>query len=378
MDWRVEFAEVFAERRGFDIAIANPPYGITTTGRRATTIRHSDSYTNFMALANEIAPTGLMTYITPTSWETGERFKHFRQFLFGKMALQTVVNLPYDVFDNPYVDTAITIGVMGRKPQPEFRMATLDKRTQLDLSTMADYLDSIKWSAVARDGSLRLPLLGWGAELLSRIAATATPLGAITSSKRGIESYKSRILGRRSRCALPFFSGQVRRYDMTHSTTRNFVEVSERDTPFCRGPRILARRIVSRANRLMCAQTAEEFVVKKDIYSIKPAFDDSRKLETLLAIMNSSLISFLYLSRSAAATKDDFRQVTLAGLRELPIIFPGTAETKRELAHLVQTRERHLDQADDLDQQIDQIIYRAYGVTDSEQEAIKDWLAQPG
>ena len=26
IDWRVEFAEVFAERRGFDVAIANPPY----------------------------------------------------------------------------------------------------------------------------------------------------------------------------------------------------------------------------------------------------------------------------------------------------------------------------------------------------------------
>ena len=61
--------------------------------------------------------------------------------------------------------------------------------------------------------------------------------------------------------------------------------------------------------------------------------EDRDNFLSLLAIFNSSLTSFLYLSRSTAAVKDDFRQVTLAGLRELPVTLPESPEQKSKLAH---------------------------------------------
>ena len=116
VEWRIDFADVMLNG-GFDVVIANPPYGITVKDQRSTAIGHTDSYTNFMGLATDLAPNGIMAYITPTSWETGERFKKFRQYLFGKMALHGVVNLPYDVFETPYVDTAakqLQVGYTGK------------------------------------------------------------------------------------------------------------------------------------------------------------------------------------------------------------------------------------------------------------------------
>jgi len=127
----------------------------------------------------------------------------------------------------------------------------------------------------------------------------------------------------------------------------------------------------------MSASAYAEFVVKKDIYITKPSFNDPNKQAALLAIMNSSLLSFLYLSRSAAAVKDDFRQVMLYGLRELPIIFPD-ASTIAELAKLVDARERQEGNLEDLEQQIDAIIYRTYGITEAEQDKIEGWLARSG
>ena len=376
VDWRVEFAEVFAQRQGFDVAIANPPYGITVTDRRSAAISHTDSYTNFMGLAVNLAPEGVMAYITPTSWETGERFNKFRQYLFSKMAVQSLVNLPYNVFDTPYVDTAITIAAVGQQPS-KFRLATLDKRAELDLTQIPEYMTMVDWSAVDGDASLRMPLLDWAADLFGRVGANATPLGKITSSKRGIEAYKFETLRRSKSDAFPFFTGQVRRYELQASLSSSFVVVSNRDSQYHEGPRIWTRRIVSRANRLMSALAYEDYVVKKDIYVSKPSFDDAHRIEALLAILNSSLISFLYLSRSAAAVKDDFRQVTLAGLRELPIVFPD-ADTMAELAKLVSARERQDGNVEELERQIDVIIYRTYGVTEGEQEAIAEWLARPG
>ncbi len=247
-----------------------------------------------------------MAYITPTSWETGERFQKFRQFLFGRMALQSVVNLPYDVFKTPYVDTAITIGTMGSLPK-RFRIATLEKRAELDLTRISDYMTSVDWLVVSRDSGLRVPMLDWAANLFGRVGANATPLREITSSKRGIEAYQYDILSLAGPHTLPFFNGQVQRYEIQPPLTDNFVVVSNRELTYHRGPRIWTRRIVSRANRLLSALTYDDFVVKKDIYVTRTSSYDQHKISALLAILNSSLMSFLYLSRSAAAVKDDFR-----------------------------------------------------------------------
>ena len=376
IDWRVEFGEVISEG-GFDIAIANPPYGITTNGRRSNLIGNTDSYTNFMALATEIAPNGVMSYITPTSWETGARFKKLRRFLFSKMAIQTVVNLPYDVFESPYVDTAITTGNIGQLPSDTFRLATLEKRTELDLTGIADYIAPVDWSVVAGDTDLRIPLIGWAATLFNRIMARAKRLGDMTSSKRGIAQYKFDILKKQTRGALPFYDGQVQRYEVSGISAHDFVVVSEREASFHQGLRILSRRLVTRSNRLSFARTNETFVVKEAILPILPKFDDPQKLAALLAILNSSLMSFLYITRSTAATKDDFRQVTLSGLRELPIIFPDPNTTK-ELVELVSAREHHKGNIEQLERNIDALIYRVYGVTDDEQADIIDWLARSG
>ena len=135
---------------------------------------------------------------------------------------------------------------------------------------------------------------------------------------------------------------------------------------------MLAALIVCRSPR-----APDDFVVKEAILPIKPNFDDPHKLAALLAILNSSLMSFLYLSRSTAAVKDDFRQVTLSGLRELPIIFPNSA-VMPELTEFVSAREQNAGDVVELDRRIDEFIYRTYGISDSEQEAIASWLARSG
>ncbi len=184
VDWRVEFSEVFAARRGFDITIGNPPYGITVKDRRSAVNGHTDSYTNFMGLAGDLALNGVMAYITPTSWETGERFKKFRQYLFSKMTLRSVVNLPYDVFETPYVDTAMTIGMMGRPRSATSRLATLEKRAELNLTQIADYVTSADWAAISGDASLRVPLLDWSASLFGRIGQEYANLAVLNPPRR--------------------------------------------------------------------------------------------------------------------------------------------------------------------------------------------------
>lgn len=80
VDWRVDFAEVFADRKGFDIAVANPPYvryqKISTRYKRLlkpgyghATMGQSDLYCYFYVRALDLLRTGGMhVFVCSNSW----------------------------------------------------------------------------------------------------------------------------------------------------------------------------------------------------------------------------------------------------------------------------------------------------------------------
>ena len=116
------------------------------------------------------------------------------------------MNLPYDVFATPYVDTSITIGLIGRPSPTTFRLATFEKRAGLDLTHIvrSPVFDRLvgRWRG---DPELRVPLLAWAVSLFGRVGTKATPLGHMTSSKRGIAEYKYNILSSPTRNAISRF-----------------------------------------------------------------------------------------------------------------------------------------------------------------------------
>jgi hypothetical protein len=206
VDWRVEFAEVFDRSGGFDIAVANPPYGIDVQTRHRYLAANADSYACFFMLGTELARKGMLAFITPTSWETGERYAAFRRKLFERLAPRTLVNLPYDVFAAAYVDTAVTIGSVASPRIKSFRLATLDKRTNLELESIASLLREVPWTEVEHDPTLRIPLLYWAARLFRQVSLGSFKLQDVVESKRGIEAYQYDILKTPARGALPYFS----------------------------------------------------------------------------------------------------------------------------------------------------------------------------
>jgi hypothetical protein len=103
--------------------------------------------------------------------------------------------------------------------------------------------------------------------------------------------------------------------------------------------------------------------------------------------LNSKLISYLYINTSSIATKDDFRQTTLAELRRLPIRtidFNNPAEKKMhdDLVSLVenmlelnkQLQKANFDSEKEpvdrqiaaTDNKIDQLVYKLYDLTEEE------------
>ena len=128
IDWQVEFAEVFAERRGFDIAIANPPYvQLQKDGGKLANLYRDSSYQTFAPRGDIyqlfyergcqlLAPSrGLLAYITSNSWLKAEYGKSTRRYLSEKQTPLLLLELGKDVFQSAIVDSGILMLRSGGK-----------------------------------------------------------------------------------------------------------------------------------------------------------------------------------------------------------------------------------------------------------------------
>jgi hypothetical protein len=70
----------------------------------------NELYAQFIVQSGDLLKTdGKLSFITPTSWETGPAYDSIRSFLLNDGSLDILVNLPYDVFEDAYVDTAVFV-----------------------------------------------------------------------------------------------------------------------------------------------------------------------------------------------------------------------------------------------------------------------------
>ncbi|MFC1965802.1 Eco57I restriction-modification methylase domain-containing protein [Chloroflexota bacterium] len=114
--WRLYFAEVFHEKDGFDIVIANPPYisfglrgtqSMTEQEKAFLKRTYPDSaeykislYAVFMEKAVCLAnPNGIQTYIVPDSFLMGRYFSKIRGLILRKNRILELLLLPYGVFE---------------------------------------------------------------------------------------------------------------------------------------------------------------------------------------------------------------------------------------------------------------------------------------
>ena len=159
VDWRVEFVEVFSANRGFDIAIANPPYvQLQKDGGRlgriyedcdfATFTRKGDIYQLFYERGCQLLKPsrGLLTYITSNSWLKAEYGKLLRRYFSERQTPLLMIELGKDVFESAIVDSGILILREG-DPGGAFRAVDMDRMGSPDFPPGPDM-----WGQIQLDG----------------------------------------------------------------------------------------------------------------------------------------------------------------------------------------------------------------------------------
>ena len=184
VDWRLQFAEVFTDGRGFDIAVANPPYiQLQKDGGKlgrlykdagfATFVRSGDVYQLFYERSCQLLQRdrGLLAYITSNSWMKAEYGKPLRSYFSQQHTPLRLLELGKDVFESAIVDSSVLILRKGGGgvPFPGVDMDTLPR---------GDFPPGEKlWGQVRPDGEAPWSILSPLEQcVMDKMLAVGTPL----------------------------------------------------------------------------------------------------------------------------------------------------------------------------------------------------------
>jgi adenine-specific DNA-methyltransferase len=388
-EWRFEFPEILDKNGvfvGFDVVIGNPPYipleHFTEIEkgefRKKYPVleRKYESSVLFMLesflLSNE---NGYLSFIAPLTWQTGENYSKFRNFLYKTYGIELIVNLPFNIFEDAYVDTAIY--VLAKKAQSEFKFFAFDKKAKdISFETAPFRIMNVQDLAI---NDYKIILDDFTEQLLSKLATNCfILLGEITKSTQGLSASNFEKIVQTSEIdTYPFLEkGNVYNYQLvTERIFQTTLHHKPSLKPFYEAePKILIRRIINRQNRLSVGFTDQKIIFKKDINPFIPT-NSNFSASFLLGVMASKLISFIYLKISVIATKDDFRQTTLSELRRIPIPNVSLLEQQpiiEPVEKILALKKAEPSQSTtDLEKEIDKMVYVLYGLTASEIEVIE-------
>jgi adenine-specific DNA-methyltransferase len=376
-EWRFEFPEVLNDEgdyQGFDLVIGNPPYIAIEDFSESQRTYFKSKYTQFerkyessvlfiVQAERILKANALLTYIAPQTWLTGENFTKFRSYIFSDLSVNKIINLPFNIFEDAYVDTSIYVFKKTVKTDYEiFNFNKKDKITSLEniifVKIDSDLIQSPDYKIILDKSA---------AELIKTLNnSNFISLGEITKSTQGLagSSYKS-VGSSEGSQIYPFLNrGNVYNYKLVKEDVFN---ISLEDKPslkqfYQNEPKVLIRRIINRQDRLSVGYCDESLVFKKDI---NPFICTDDRFDTLylLGILASQFISSLYLKLSAIASKDDFRQTTLGELRKLPIPIISK-EYQKEISVLVEQileNKKAEIETQELEDSVEKIVCRLYG-----------------
>jgi len=332
-DMRVLFNEIMTEG-GFDAVVGNPPYipieKMSLEERAYYSKRYSclerkyDTSVIFTLRGLELLkPSGLLGYISSVAWQTGENYGKLRKATLGNRGLVEIINLPFDTFADAYVDAGVFI--ISKEPQPHYGIYRFPKKERIVALNNAP-LTQVPASLI-NEPDYRIVLDPIAHAILARAKkAGFAELGDLTDSTQGLAANRFSASAQRESANWFRFDAKANayRYSLSLSQPALFTDMSSflsLKRFYVATPKLLFRRLVNRQDRLDIAYTDIECVFKKDI---NPFVVTTTRVQPryLLGVLNSKLISYLYVNTSSIAMKDDFRQTTLAELRRIPVPLP--------------------------------------------------------
>jgi len=392
-DFEVYFSEVFHEKSGFDVMIANPPYvnivNLSEKQRKAYRERFSitknkvDLYAYFIELAERILNyNSLLCFIIPQTWKATDSFSKLREFIFLHFRLDKIVNLEFGTFETTVRPLIILMTKNDKKEKYEIDIIKNDF-SLLNRINVEEIYGSLRYIVDTESSSV-------DKKIFKKIEDKCVNLESVIQFTRGIKTSNDQKFihkERKNRDYIKLFRGKnIKAYSFHWSGeyiwyrpdlmrekvgclphSRELFEVPEK---------LITQRVNSSMQLLVAYDTSGSFFLDTTNVSKLDTLNNNYKLKFILTILNSRLVNYWYCKK--------YRMPTI-GLYELHSI-PIKPIDKRSQKPFICLADKilALTESDDylgnpqkqakvkvLEREIDQLVYKLYDLTLEEIEIVE-------
>lgn len=399
-NWHNEFPEVFANG-GFDVVIGNPPYVFARENFSQT---EKDFFVNKYVSAKYQINTyllfiekslhllrlnGINGLIVPNSWLMMYSGEGLRKYLLDNCKLNQIINLVGYSFEDANVETVILISEKDKNNKNNSIKIFLNNGTEFYLSHSKNQIEF----ANNKGYGFKVFLDDATDELNSKIISNTEMLDDLTVIKAGLKAYEKDkgtpkqtaedVLNRPYDCNYKFdenthkyldgkdvgryyisWSGSYLRYGNHLAAPRTFNLFD--------GKKIIVREITGRFPKCLIATYSEDILLfNMSNIAILEKENSNISLKYIIAILNSTMISYYFVKNTAKSVRKLFPKIILNDLRKFPIknISPSQQQPFIEKAYLMISLNKELQESS---QKFQRSIERKFELTELPKK-LQDW-----
>jgi len=422
--WREEFKDIMQEG-GFDIIIGNPPYGIVFEEKVKQYIentlptfrRNNDLFVAFIEKSLSLLKVGgLFSFIIPNTFLIGAYYDLIKIVILNKAKIIKILDFGINhVFHDPNVFNSVI--VLQKEPNQTKREQNIIRFYDVPILKTADLFHLEEVSQEIGILQSQFSNLAWKPKnrIIDKIFKQKDNIlddiyyvkdvgfnyWSIGRGKKRGDSIGSRVLyegERKSQKDMPFLKGRdITRYDYkfgNHWLKWDYKKYLEEKTDkFGFSPDFLGAspKIVYRqtADRIIAAIDFKKYYLDKTVHLIIPRENVKANIISLLGVLNSRLMLYLYRDMVSEEGRT-FAQVKTVYIKKIPLKLNNKLETniselvKKQLElnkrlsgfgdKRTDERAEIEEQIERTDAQIDQLVYKLYGLTAKEQKIIEESL----
>jgi hypothetical protein len=397
-EWRLEFPEVLDDAGnfiGFDVVIGNPPYGASLNATEKKILLEMftkqdyqlDTYMLFMEQAHRIMhKRGEFGFIVPNTWLSNLKFKKIRQFVLDEMRVHEILYYKKAVFDEAVVDTVLLMASKKLMEDNEIGVTVFETIDNVGKHR----IDQSEWRSLQGE-TINVLQSTEDLRLQKKLQLGGEPLGDVTNVVSGMNPYE---VGKGSPPQTREMVDQ-RPYDATKKIDASYLPLLrgsdiQKYTTLWEGGRWIKyganlaaprrsanfqakEKIVIRqtGDTLIATLDTKQFICMKNMHVITAKEGYEISLKYVLALLNSKVLDYYHFLLNPEKG-EALAEVKKENVAKLPIKQISLKEQKPFVTKVDAILEAKLkgEGAEQLERQIDDMVYKLYGLTYDEVKTI--------
>lgn len=398
-DFEVYFSEVFHEKGGFDVVIANPPYVTLSLGKKQKNFSRNDieiftklyqdvveykgnTFILFIKKAYQIVGAAkVCTFIIPNTLLLNDTCEKIRKFLLNNTDIIILLNIRDKVFENAEIGGNL-ICIFKRSTTAENNIDIHDI-SDLDEFGFLSKGNLIRQKDFFNFDGFRFYIDSNSSNLVSKLTNNCVLLAEIADFYNGIKTgdnkkfisdkinnskYKEIIRGR-----------DVFKYKITFSSKyvlfdKELLWSNTNENKLRKNPKIVIRQT---GDTLIAAIDQKGYLTMDTTHIL---FDTKIDIKYLLALLNSNLLNWFH-KKITNEENRTFAEVKIVNLKRLPIKVGGNCQNDiiknvDNILHITQSEDYLQNQTKQIkvkeyEKEIDKMVYALYGLTLEEIDIVK-------